>query len=82
MSTAPAQPAGFPPQELHIDPREFGLRKVAYSVKETSEVLSIARSSLYRLVGDGALNPVKMGTKTLFFATDLAAFLSRLQRAA
>ena len=39
-----------------IDPRTFGLTKAAYSVNETLEVLSIGRTSLYKLVSGGELS--------------------------
>src|SRR5215831_18322871 len=63
----------------HIDPRTFGLVKVAYGVGETLELLSIGRTSLYAAVRRGELTPVKFGKKTLFYATDLAAFLTKLR---
>ena len=65
----------------HIDPRAFGLVKVAYGVCETLELLSIGRTSLYAAVRRGELTPVKFGKKTLFYAADLAAFLTRLKGA-
>jgi excisionase family DNA binding protein len=66
----------------HIDPRAFGLVKVAYGVGETLELLSIGRTSLYAAVKRGELTPVKFGKKSLFYATDLAAFLTKLKGAA
>jgi Helix-turn-helix domain len=65
-----------------IDPRTFGLTKAAYSVNETLDVLSIGRTSLYKLVNGGALRPAKLGKKTLFFAADITAFLIKLREAA
>jgi hypothetical protein len=65
-----------------IDPRAFGLTKAAYSVNETLDVLSIGRTSLYKLVNGGALRPAKLGKKTLFCASDLAALLTKLREAA
>jgi excisionase family DNA binding protein len=62
-----------------VSPRDFGLVKVAYSVTETLTILSIGRTSIYRLVKQGALRPAKLGKKTLFYASDIAAFLSRLR---
>jgi hypothetical protein len=62
-----------------IDPRAFGLLKVAYGVNETLELLSIGRTSLYAVVKRGELTPVKFGKKTLFYAIDLAVFLARLK---
>jgi hypothetical protein len=66
----------------HTDPRAFGLVKVAYGVGETLELLSIGRTSLYAAVKRGELTPIKFGKKTLFYAIDLAAFLTRLKGAA
>jgi hypothetical protein len=62
-----------------VDPRAFGLLKVAYGLNETLELLSIGRTSLYAAVKRGELTPVKFGKKTLFYAIDLAAFLARLK---
>lgn len=66
----------------HTDPRAFGLVKVAYGVGETLELLSIGRTSLYAAVKRGELTPIKFGKKTLFYAMDLASFLTRLKSAA
>ena len=63
-----------------IDPRAFGLMKAAYAVGETLDLLSIGRTSLYAAVKRGDLKHVKFGKKTLFYAADLAAFLTKLRR--
>ena len=62
-----------------IDPRALGLTKVAYAVGETIDLLSIGRTSLYAAVKRGDLRPVKFGKKTLFYANDLASFLTKLR---
>jgi excisionase family DNA binding protein len=62
----------------HLDPRALGLVKVAYSVGEACDVLSIGRSSLYAAVKRGELKPVKLGRRTLLLADDIAAFLRSL----
>lgn len=62
------------------DPRAFGLVKAAYAVSETADLLSLGRTSLYAAVKRGELKPVKFGRKTLFYAADLAEFLTRLRR--
>jgi excisionase family DNA binding protein len=64
------------------DPRSFGLLKAVYAVEETVDLLSIGRTSLYAAVKRGELTPVKFGRKTLFYADDIAAFLTRLREAA
>src|SRR5262249_8819873 len=64
------------------DPRAFGLTKAAYPIPEPLALLSIGRTSLYRLIERGQLRPVKLGKKTLLCADDLAAFLTRMKAAA
>jgi len=63
-----------------VNPREFGLTKAAYSVGEVVEQLSIGRTSLYEAVKRRELIAVKFRRKTLFYATDLAIFLTRLRQ--
>jgi excisionase family DNA binding protein len=66
-------------QVLHMTtPGEYGFTKACYSVNETLTVLSIGRTLLYKLVKRGELRPAKLGTKTLFYASDLAALLTSL----
>jgi hypothetical protein len=77
-NTSRLPPTRGPP----LDPRIYGLVKAAYSVNETLEVLSLGRTSLYSLIADGVLKPVKFGKKTLFLAPNLAAFLAKLQEIA
>jgi excisionase family DNA binding protein len=62
-----------------IDPSVLGFTKVAYTVGETLELLSIGRTALYAAVKRGDLKRVKFGKKTLFCAADLAAFMARLR---
>ena len=63
-----------------IDPSALGFTQVAYAVGETLELLSIGRTALYAAVKRGDLKRVKFGKKTLFYATDLASFLTKLGR--
>ena len=63
-----------------IDPRAFGLSKAAYGVGETLDLLSIGRTSLYEAIKRGDLKRVKFGKKTLFYASDLASFLTEIGR--
>lgn len=60
-------------------PRAFGLIKAAYSVNETLDLLSIGRTTFYGLVERGDLKIVKLGTKSLIYAIDLAALLTKLR---
>ena len=82
-STNGAVPGGWSDKDASdnpIDPRVFGLAKAAYGVGETLDLLSIGRTSLYEAIKRGDLKRVKFGKKTLFYATDLASFLTRLGR--
>jgi hypothetical protein len=65
---------------LYPPPHMFGLTKAAYSVNETLELLSIGRTSLYDLISQDLLRPIKIGRKTLLGADDLAALLIKLRR--
>jgi len=62
-----------------VAPSALGFTKVAYAVGETLDLLSIGRTSLYAAVKRGDLKRVKFGKKTLFYAADLAAFMTRLR---
>jgi excisionase family DNA binding protein len=58
------------------EPLEFGLSKVAYSVNEVCELLSISRSTLYNAIREGDLRMTKFGDSTRLLAKDLAAFIN------
>ena len=62
-----------------IDPRAYGLFKAAYSVHDTLDLLSIGRTTFYALAKRGDLKITKLGKKSLVYATDIAALLSRLR---
>ncbi len=65
--------------ERYNDPRAFGLSRAAYSVNETLALLSIGRTTFYELVGRGDLKIAKLGRKSLIYAIDIAALLTRLR---
>lgn len=50
--------------------------KLAYSVPEACDALSISRTVLYRLIAAGELETVKIGARTVVRATELERFLS------
>lgn len=59
-------------------PQYYGLTRAVYDVRQTAALLSLGRTSLYKLVKSGNLRATKVGRKTLFLATDVAAYLGRL----
>jgi excisionase family DNA binding protein len=65
-----------------MSPQDYGLTKAAYSVNETLNLLSIGRTTFYQLVDRGELTLAKIGKKSLVYAVDIAAFLSKLKTAA
>ena len=62
-----------------LTPAAFGLQKACYSVNETLHLTSISRTTLYALIKDRRLRPIKVGRKTLIGADDLVSLLSTLR---
>jgi len=54
--------------------------KLAFTVDETANALSIGRTKLYGLVKAGKIRACKIGRKTLFLASDVRAFINHLQK--
>jgi len=54
-------------------------RKLAFTVSEATEILSISKTTLYAKLGSGELQARKCGKKTLILAEDLRQFLSGLE---
>lgn len=55
------------------------LPKMAYSLQEASTACSLSRSTLYRLIADGALCAVKVGGRTLIPAASLQRLFAEHQ---
>ena len=53
------------------------MKRKAYRVKEVATVLGIGRSTIYKLIGTGELNRVKIGASALIPAEDVDALLQR-----
>lgn len=62
-----------------MSPQSYGLTKAAYDLPGLTAVISIGRSKLYEEVSRGALRATKVGKRTLFLATDVAAYLDTLR---
>jgi excisionase family DNA binding protein len=48
------------------------------SIKETCIVLGVGRSTVYELIGQGALRSVKIGRRSLVPVEELTAYVERL----
>lgn len=62
-----------------MHPHDYGLLKIAYSVNELRDILPLGRTKIYEAINAGLLKRVKIGRRTAFLATDVAAFLSVLR---
>ena len=62
-----------------LSPHDLGLLKAAYTVKETESLLSVSHTTIYNLLKNNKLKAIKLNSKTLILATEIAAFLSGLQ---
>lgn len=45
--------------------------KLAYSINETARALSMGRTSIYQLIGEGRLEAFKLGRRTLIKASSI-----------
>jgi excisionase family DNA binding protein len=68
MSTS-ACVEGFAVAHPHV---ESEIKPLCYTVKDTCRLLSISRSHLYDLYAHGQLRFVKIGSRTLVPATEIA----------
>lgn len=47
------------------------MEKLAYSINETARMLSLGRTSVYAMIGDGRLEAFKLGRRTLVKAASI-----------
>ena len=52
--------------------------KILVTLKEVCQLLSLSRSSIYRLIDQGKLTPRKMGSRTLFLVSEIENFAKSL----
>ena len=46
-------------------------KKKAVSIKEATNIYSLSRSSVYRLIKSGSINPTKVGSRTFLSIKEL-----------
>jgi len=56
--------------------------RLAYTIAEVCEALTISRPTFYRLVRDGELHAIKIAGRTVVTADELARFLETREPAA
>lgn len=47
------------------------MERLAYSINETARILSVGRTSVYAMIGDGRLEAFKLGRRTLIRAESI-----------
>jgi hypothetical protein len=58
-------------------PKEYGLEKAAYSIRDAARQLGIGRTQLYGFIKSGDLRPIKPCKKNLILAVEMAALLDK-----
>ncbi|MDP9412724.1 MAG: helix-turn-helix domain-containing protein [Pseudomonadota bacterium] len=51
--------------------------KISYTVNEAADACGLGRTTLYKLISEGELTPIKIGARTLIRRVDLEAMLAR-----
>jgi excisionase family DNA binding protein len=51
--------------------RSIAMEKLAYSINDTAKALSLGRTSIYAMIGDGRLEAFKLGRRTLVKAESI-----------
>ena len=57
--------------------QERVITPLAYSINDAATALGVGRTTVFRLIREQKLSVVRVGTRTLITATELAAFLDR-----
>lgn len=64
----------------HQPVSEANYKKLAYTVEEAAELLSLSRAHVYRLLDLGQLGSVSIGRSRRITATQLTEFLKALEQ--
>ena len=51
--------------------------KISYTINEAASACGLGRTTLYKLISEGELSPIKVGARTLIRRVDLEAMLAR-----
>ena len=70
------------PTELTIRPGDGGSVRLAYRLEEAAQLLSVSRSTLYRMIDRGELLVIHIGTAPRIPHTSLEQFVNAKVRAA
>lgn len=71
------EPVESPRSEPTEQKTPMPTKPMAYGVKDAAEILGISRSSIYTLLREGLLSPVRIGRRLLFTEGELKALLEK-----
>lgn len=63
---------------MHIPDRDDVPERLLYPPREVERLLSVSHAQLYRLIGDGRLSAVKIGSRSFIPRASIEAFLAGL----
>jgi excisionase family DNA binding protein len=74
------RPAETPKPETVAPPLRGPIQPMVYGLKDVAKLLGISRSSVYILLKEGQLSPVRIGRRILFTEGDLRSFVERQRK--
>ncbi len=51
------------------------MQRMTYTIREAGQMLGICRSTIYKLIGEGRLSLVKIGSRSLIRADEICALV-------
>lgn len=57
--------------------KKLNMNRKAYKINEVAEALSLSRTTIYKLIGQGELQRIKLGASTLIAADSIESLLQR-----
>jgi excisionase family DNA binding protein len=52
-----------------------------YTIKETADLLRISKATLFRLMAESTITPIKLGKRSLFTEEEITRFINTLKKA-
>jgi excisionase family DNA binding protein len=78
LKAQPLSEPAPPPKPVEDKQTEYPPERMLYPLNEIQQKLSISRSTVYQLVGDGQLPSVKIGRRRFVTAAALNAYIEGL----
>jgi excisionase family DNA binding protein len=75
MKQKPGEPLRHKPEPININP-------LLVPVEAAARAVGVGRTNMFRLIGEGHIRAVKLGSRTLIPVAELEAFAARLMEGA